>query len=92
LVVDASSCRIDTGDFTKRSSDTDNNERDGEPSPDNVDGTAANQRVSQGCSETVGNRSEDEGHEGDLESRTVSRQLSLVAKVLEELIGSVWVA
>jgi hypothetical protein len=92
LVVDASSCRIDTGDFTKRRSNTDNNERDGEPSPDNVDGAAANQRVSQGCSETVGNGSEDEGHEGDLKSRTVSRQLSLVAKVLEELIGSVWVA
>lgn len=87
-----SSCRIDTGDFTKGRSDTDNDERNSEPSPDNVDGAAANQRVSQGCSETVGNGSEDEGHEGDLESRAVSRQLSLVAKVLEELIGSIWVA
>jgi len=92
LVVDTSSSRIDAGDFTKRRSYTNNDERDSEPSPNNVDGTAANQRISQGCSETVGNGSEDEGHEGHLESRAVSRQLSLVAQVLEELIGSVCVA
>ena len=87
-----SSCRIDTGDFTKRRSYTDDNERDGDPTPNNVDGTTADKRIGQGGSETVGNGSEDEGHEGDLEGRAVSRQLSLVAQVLEELIGSFIVA
>ncbi|KAI6772914.1 hypothetical protein HG530_003872 [Fusarium avenaceum] len=73
----------------ERSSNTDNDHRDSEPSPDDVDGAAANQRVGQGCSETVGDGSEDEGHEGDLERRAISRKLSLVAHGLEELIGRV---
>ena len=92
LVVNTSSGRIDTGDFTERASNTDNDEGDGEPAPDDVDGTASNQRVNQGGSETVGDGSEDEGHEGDLEGRAVTRQLSLVAEVLEELISTLSVS
>jgi len=82
-----SSSGIDTGDFTERRSDADNDERDGDPSPDNIDGTTANNWETKTSSETVGNRREDEGHEGDLESRTITRQLGLVAQVLEEIIG-----
>jgi hypothetical protein len=87
-----SSSRIDTGDFTERASNTDNDEGDGEPAPDDVDGTASDQRVNQGGSETVGDGSEDEGHEGDLEGRAVTRQLSLVAQVLEELVSAISVS
>lgn len=90
--VFTSSGRIDTGDFTERASNTDNDEGDGEPAPDDVDGTASNQRINQGRSETVGNGCEDEGHEGDLEGRAVTRQLSLVAEVLEELISTLSVS
>lgn len=90
--VFTSSGRIDTGDFTERASNTDNDEGDGEPSPDDVDGTASNQRKKKGRSETIGDGCEDEGHEGDLEGRAVTRQLSLVAEVLEELISTLSVS
>lgn len=40
-----SGSRIDTGDFTERHGDADDNERHENPAPDDVDGTASHQRV-----------------------------------------------
>lgn len=55
LVVDTSGGRVDTGDFTQRRGDADNNGRDSNPAPDDVDGTAAGYGVDKGGCETVGN-------------------------------------
>lgn len=96
-VVSTSGSGIDTGDFTERRSNTDDDYGDGNPAPEDVDGSAADQGVVEGRRETVGDRGEDEGHEGDLEGRSVSGELRLVAQVLEQLVGRVgavgaWVA
>lgn len=40
-----SGSRIDTRDFTQRGSDADDDERDQDPSPDNVNRTSSQQRV-----------------------------------------------
>lgn len=62
-----SGSRIDTGDFTERRGDTDNDSRHKDPTPDNVNRATSNERVVECSSETVGDRGKDEGHEGDLE-------------------------
>lgn len=88
LVVYTSSSGINTGDFTKRGGDTENDARDENPSPNDIHWTTTDQGVVEGSSETVGDRGEDEGHEGDLEGRSVSAELRLVTQALEKLIGS----
>lgn len=90
--VSTSGSRIDAGDFTQGRGNTDDDERHGNPTPDDVDGTATDEGVHQGSRKTVGDRGQDEGHEGDLESRAVARQLRLVTQVLEELVGACSVA
>lgn len=84
-----SSSGIDTRDLTERRSDTDDDDGHGDPSPDNVDGTAANQRVYERRGQAVGDRGQHEGHEGDLGGRPVTLQLGLVAQVLEQVVGLV---
>lgn len=80
---------IDTGDFAKRGSDADDNQRDENPTPDDDNGAAANDGVDEGGGEAVGNRGENKGHEGDLGGRAIARQLGLVAQGLEEVVGIV---
>lgn len=81
--------RVNTGNFTKRSSNADDNQRDENPAPDDIAGATADERVEEGGGETVGNGGEDKGHEGDLGGRAVARQLGLVAQGLEEVVGIV---
>lgn len=88
-VVSTSGSGIDTGDFTERRSNTDDDYGDGNPAPKDIDGSATDQGVVEGRRETVWDRGEDEGHEGDLEGRSVSGELRLVAQVLEQLVGRV---
>jgi len=83
---------IDTRDFTKRGSDTDDDEGDEDPAPDDVDGAAADERVDERGGEAVGDRGEHKGHEGDLERGAVARQLRLVSEVLEQLVGRLGLA
>lgn len=83
---------IDTRDFTKGRGDTDDDCRDQEPAPDDVDGPAPDEGVVEGGGETVGNGGQDKGHEGHLQRGAGARQLRLVAEVLEELVGSVILA
>lgn len=77
---------IDTRDFTKRRSDTDSDEGDCDPAPNDVHGAAPDEREDERSGQAVGDRGEHEGHEGDLERRAVSQQLGSVPKVFEELI------
>lgn len=86
--VSTSGSRINTGDFTERRSDTDDDQRHAEPTPNDVDGATASKGVKHRGSQTVGNGRENEGHEGDLESRAVALELGLVAQRLEHVVGS----
>lgn len=87
VVASTSGSRIDARDFTQRRSNTDDDEGDGEPSPDDVDRTTSDERVVESRSQTVGNRSQHKGHEGDLKGGTVARKLRLVSEGLEEGIS-----
>lgn len=87
LIVNAAAGGIDTGNLTERGSYAKNDERDTEPAPDDADGTGAGNGVVKCCRQTVGDRGQDEGHEGDLESGARSHQLSLVAHSLQEIVG-----
>lgn len=84
-----SSSRIDTCDFTEGRSDADDADTDSQPSPDDGDRPAADQRVVQSGGQTVRDGGEDEGHEGDLEGRSVAAQLGLVAQVGQGIVGIV---
>ena len=84
-----SSSRINTRNLAQRRRNADNKQRHGDPTPDNVDGPATNERIRKRRGETVGDRREHKGHEGDLQRRPVPRELGLVAKVLECLVGLV---
>lgn len=92
LVVYTPSGWVDGGDFTKRDGDAENNNRDGDPTPDDICGPTTDERVEEGRSQTVGDRGQHKGHEGHLESGTVSLQFGFVAHGMEQLVGRVDIA
>ena len=66
LIVDTTSSREDGSNLTKRCGDCDHDGAHGHPSPDDVGGTAAVKRVDKGSGQTVRDRGQHAGHEGDL--------------------------
>lgn len=89
LVVDTTGSRVDTGDLTERGGDTKNDQRDDNPAPDDDNGSTTLEGVVEGRGETVGDRGEDERHEGDMEGRARAHKLGLVAHLVEEVVGRV---
>lgn len=89
LVVDTSGGGIHACDFSQRSGDTENDQGDNDPAPNDNGRAAALERIVERRSETVGDRGEHKGHEGDMPSGTSAHQLGLVAHGLEEPIGIV---
>lgn len=81
---------IDARDFTKGYGNTDNDGRDQEPAPDDVDGPASDEGVVERSGEAIGDGGQDKGHEGHLQRRAVARQLRLVAEIFEELVSRVF--
>lgn len=69
---------IDRGNLRERNSDTDDEERDEDPAPDNVGGTTGNERIVEGGGETVRHRRENEAHKGDLPDGAITRQFGLI--------------
>lgn len=70
LVVDATTCGVNACDLAQRGCDAQDDERHGEPTPDDVCRTSSYDGVVEGRGQTVWDGSEDEGHEGNLQSRS----------------------
>lgn len=87
LVVDTTSSWVDGSDLTKRGRNGDHDGTNGHPTPDDVGGTTAVERVDKSSSQTVWNRGEHTGHEGDLPCRTRASELGLVTQLSKMILG-----
>lgn len=89
LVVDAAGGRVDGRDLAQRGGHAEDDETDEHPAPDDDDGTSALQRVVERRGQAVGDRGQNEGHEGDVPGRAGAHQFGLVAEGFEQLVGRV---
>lgn len=89
LVINTTGSWINRGNFSKGDGDTENQEGDEDPTPDNIGGATGGEGIVEGGGETVRDGGKNEAHESNLPDRTIACKFRHVAHILE---GSIRIA
>lgn len=87
LIVHATCGWIDAGDFAQRHGHAEDDGGYSNPTPDDVGRTTTDQGVVHCRAKTIRDSSKDEGHEGDLQSRSISCHFGGISEGFEKLVG-----
>lgn len=89
MVINSTGGWINRCNFSKRDGDTENQEGDKDPTPDNIGGATGGEGIIEGGGETVRDGGENEAHESNLPDRAIARKFRHITHILK---GSIRIA